>query len=410
MDYYDQDREAGPTGQGPGERPRRRNHWLIPVLLGIIIGILLVTAALPALANSGLLPDTSSEGIRGGSDPNGNAGPSKSVRVDVSSKVTDIVKKVSPAVVGVTNLQRSKDFWQKSDKDSEVGTGSGVIYKKTRDKAYIVTNNHVIKDADSVDVTLSNNKKLSAKVLGSDLFTDLAVLEVDATKIEKAIELGSSANVKVGEPAIAIGNPLGPMFAGSVTQGIISGKERTIPEDLNGDGNPDWQAEVLQTDAAINPGNSGGALINMAGQLIGINSMKINQAAVEGIGFAIPIDAARPIINQLEKNGEVVRPFLGVEAYSIEEVPKTELKDTLKLPESVDTGVYVWSVEPLSPAGKAGINRLDVITEFGGREIKSVVDLRKVLYQDKAVGDKAKLTYYRDGKKREATVTLTKQK
>jgi len=138
--------------------------------------------------------------------------------------------------------------------------------------------------------------------------------------------------------------------------------------------------------------------------------MKINQAAVEGIGFAIPIDAARPIINQLETNGEVVRPFLGVEAYSIEEVPKTELKDTLKLPESVSTGVYVWSVEPLSPAGKAGINRLDVITEFGGREIKSVVDLRKVLYQDKAVGDKVKLTYYRDGKKREATVTLTKQK
>lgn len=410
MDYYDQNHEPGASGQGPGEPPRRKNHWLIPVLLGIIIGILLVTAALPALARSGILPNSSSENSTSESGFNENTGPKKGISVDVSSQVTDVVKKVSPAVVGVTNLQRSKDFWQQNDNDSEVGTGSGVIYKKTGSKAYIVTNNHVIKDADSVDVTLSNNKKLSAKVLGSDLFTDLAILEVDAEKVEKAIELGSSADVKVGEPAIAIGNPLGPMFAGSVTQGVISGKERTIPEDLNGDGNPDWQAEVLQTDAAINPGNSGGALINISGQLIGINSMKINQAAVEGIGFAIPIDAARPIIEQLEKNGEVIRPFLGVEAYSIEEVPRSELKGTLKLPENVDAGVYVWSVEPLSPAGKAGINRLDVITEFGGRQIKSVVDLRKVLYQDKAVGDQVKLTYYRDGKKREATVTLSKQK
>src|SRR5690606_20743251 len=123
-------------------------------------------------------------------------------------------------------------------------------------------------------------------------------------EIESTIEMGSSENVKVGEPVIAIGNPLGHMFAGSVTQGIISGKQRTIPQDFNQDGRPDWQAEVLQTDAAINPGNSGGALINIQGQLIGINSMKISQMIAQGIGFAIPIDIARPIIEELEKTGK----------------------------------------------------------------------------------------------------------
>src|SRR5699024_10586561 len=135
---------------------------------------------------------------------------------------------------------------------------------------------------------------------------------------KKTIERGTSDNIKVGEPAIAIGNPLGHMFAGSVTQGVISGKQRTVPQDFNEDGRPDWQAEVIQTDAAINPGNSGGALINIDGQLIGINSMKINQTIAQGIGFAIPIDTAKPIIQELEETGSMTRPFLGVEIYSLE--------------------------------------------------------------------------------------------
>lgn len=411
LDYYDQNGSHGePHYGGPNQPNGRKNSWLIPVLLGIVIGVLLVTAALPALVRSGVIPVSDQVSNNSGTDNGSNKITSqKAVQVDVSSKVTDVVEKVSPAVVGVTNLQKSRDFWQQNGEEGEAGTGSGVIYKKDGKNAFIVTNNHVIKGADDVEVTLANNKKLSAKLLGSDIFTDLAVLQVDGNKVEKAIELGSSGAVKVGEPAIAIGNPLGQMFAGSVTQGVISGKERTIPEDLNGDGNPDWQSEVLQTDAAINPGNSGGALINIDGKLIGINSMKINQTAVEGIGFAIPIDSAIPIINQLEAKGEVTRPYLGVEAYSIEEVPKTEWNKTLKLPDNVTSGIYVWSVEPLSPAGKAGIKRLDVITEFGGREITSVIDLRKVLYQEKKAGDKVKMTYYRAGKKQEATVTLGEQ-
>src|SRR5690625_936136 len=218
------------------------------------------------------------------------------------------------------------------------------------------------------------------------MFSDLAVLRMDSTEVDTIVEMGSSEVLKVGEPAIAIGNPLGHMFSGSVTLGVISGTQRTIPVDFDMDGRADWQAEVIQTDAAINPGNSGGALINIDGQLIGINSMKINQTIAQGIGFAIPIDTAKPIIQELEETGSVTRPFLGVEIYSLEEVPKAEWGNTLNLPDSIAGGVYIWSIEPRSPARSAGLKRLDVITEFAGEEIIDILDLRKILYQEKEIG------------------------
>jgi len=335
--------------------------------------------------------------------------PSKSkVSVDVSTQITDIVEEVSPAVVGVTNIQNRADFWQQGEA-SEAGTGSGVIYKKEGDYAYIVTNHHVVEQADRLEVVLKDDTNLEAELLGSDLFTDLAVLRVQGDKIEGSIEMGSSDSLKVGEPVIAIGNPLGHMFAGSVTQGIISGKQRTVPQDFNQDGRPDWQAEVIQTDAAINPGNSGGALINIEGQLIGINSMKINQNIAQGIGFAIPIDSARPIIQELEETGTVTRPYLGVEIYSLEEVPKMEWKNTLKLPDSVEGGVYIWTIEPLSPADQGGLNRLDVVTEFNGEPIMDILDLRKILYQELKIGDEVDIVYYRDGERMETKVKLGEQ-
>src|SRR5690625_4064701 len=210
---------------------------------------------------------------------------------------------------------------------------------------------------------------LEAEILGTDLFSDLAVLRVDGEQIDKVIEMGTSDSLKVGEPAIANGYRLGHMFAGVVTQVIISGKQRTIRQDVNQDGRADWQAEVIQTEAAINPGNSGGALINIEGQLIGINSMKINQAIAQGIGFAIPIDTAKPIIEELEATGTVTRPYLGVEIYSLDEIPQAEWKNTLHLPDGVTGGVYIWSIEPLSPADEAGLRRLDVITSFAGEEV-----------------------------------------
>lgn len=390
-----------------------RRSWLIPILLGIIIGILIVTVVIPAVVDD--KQDASQEKIVDRQDQSETSGqPNRSetvnqVNVDVTTQITEIVEKVSPAVVGVTNIQMRADFWRQQQ-DNEAGTGSGVIYKKEDGYAYVVTNHHVIEGADVLEVVLADETSIEAELLGSDLFTDLAVLRMDDEHVGDPIEMGSSDQLKVGEPAIAIGNPLGHMFSGTVTQGIISGTQRTIPLDFNQDGRADWQAEVIQTDAAINPGNSGGALINIKGQLIGINSMKINQASVEGIGFAIPIDTALPVIEELEETGEVTRPYLGVEIYSLEEVPKAEWNRTLNLPEDIEGGVYVWSVEPLSPADQSGLKRLDVITKLDDTEILSTIDLRKILYDEKEIGDDVHVTYYRDGKKHETTITLGVQK
>ncbi|WP_442915431.1 S1C family serine protease [Lentibacillus sp. JNUCC-1] len=304
------------------------------------------------------------------------------------------------------NIQREEDFWSQQMEGSEAGTGSGVIYKQEGDTVYIVTNHHVIEGADTVEIVLSDETQHEAEVVGSDLFSDLAVLKVSGLGIDQAMTIGSSENLKVGEPAIAIGSPLGMAFSGSVTQGVISGKQRTVPQDFNRDGRADWQAEVIQTDAAINPGNSGGALINIEGQLIGINSMKINEQDVEGIAFAIPVDSALPIMKKLEETGEVVRPYMGVEIYSLEEVPQAEWQSTLKLPGDVDGGVYVWSVERLSPADQAGLQELDVITELDGKPVMNMIELRQILYYEKEIGDDVEVTYYREGDQKKATIKL----
>src|SRR5690625_1727605 len=407
MGYYSNNEP--PTGQPE----KKKSGWILPIVIALTVGILLLLVIYPNLSGQNIVLDDEKENDNSSKTEEvveEEKERSESVGVDVSTQITDIVEEVSPAVVGVTNLQMRSDFWQQGAETSEAGTGSGVIYKKDDEYAYIVTNHHVVTQADVVEIVLSDETNLEAEILGTDLFTDLAVLRVEADKVGEPIALGSSESLKVGEPVIAIGNPLGHMFAGSVTQGIISGKQRTIPQDFNQDGRPDWQAEVIQTDAAINPGNSGGALINIDGQLIVINSMKINQQLAQGIGFAIPIDTAKPIIEQLETTGQVTRPFMGVEIYSLEEVPKAEWKRTLKLPDSVEGGVYIWSVEPLSPAEEGGLKRLDVITEFDGREISNILELRKILYEEKEVGDDVDVVYYRNGKRHETTLTLTEQK
>lgn len=394
------------TDESEHKSPKKKKGWLLPIIIGVTVGAILMFVLYPNITNNGDLTDDeeSTEEEKAQDSPTKQG----QLQVDVSTQITDIVDDVSATVVGVTNIQQQADFWS-GDEADEAGTGSGVIYKKDNDYAYIVTNNHVVEQADVVEIIFKDETNLEAEILGTDLFSDLAVLRVDGEQIDKVIEMGTSDSLKVGEPAIAIGNPLGHMFAGSVTQGIISGKQRTIPQDFNQDGRADWQAEVIQTDAAINPGNSGGALINIEGQLIGINSMKINQAIAQGIGFAIPIDTAKPIIEELEETGTVTRPYLGVEIYSLEEIPKIEWENTLHLPESVNGGVYIWSIEPLSPADEAGLRRLDVITSFAGEEVDDVLALRKILYQEKQVGDEVEVIYYRDGEQMKTTVNLGEQ-
>lgn len=386
--------------------------YFLASLIAAILGAFLVIVSFPKLVDLHLLPYNiqPDNNLQEKADNHANqtAGITKNVQLNVVSGVTQAVDKVRGAVVGVSNIQ-STSFWsdQEQDQEETAGTGSGVIYKKEGGKAYVVTNNHVVEGANKLEVSLADGTKLPAKLRGADIWSDLAVLEIDGKKVKSVAQFGNSDNLKPGEPVIAIGNPLGPTFSGSVTEGIISGLGRTIPVDLNQDGIVDWQAEVIQTDAAINPGNSGGALVNIEGQVIGINSMKIAQQAVEGIGLAIPINSAKPIIDDLEKFGEVKRPYMGVDLKSVNEIPAYYQQEALKLPKDVNYGAAIREVVPNSPAAKAGLRELDVIVEMDGKQIKDVVDLRKYLYNNKKIGDKLKIKFYRNGKLKETTLKLT---
>ncbi|KMY52117.1 S1C family serine protease [Peribacillus loiseleuriae] len=396
MGYYDDHMYENRNQKGK----RRLGGYFLSTVAGVIVGALLVFFMLQGYPNSN------------GQNQSGNMNGlgkteqiQQQVSVNVTSAVTDVVDKVGAAVVGITNIQQSK-FWGNQE-SREAGTGSGVVYKKENGKAYIVTNNHVIENATELEVTLVDGTKLPAMLKGSDPWMDLAVVEVDGTNVPTVADFGTSSSLKPGEPVVAIGNPLGLQFSGSVTQGIISGLERTIEVDINNDGQVDWNAEVIQTDAAINPGNSGGALINMRGQVIGINSMKIAESAVEGIGLSIPIDSAIPIIQDLEKFGEVKRPFMGVSLASVEEISQYHQQNTLKLPTDVISGVAITSVQSNSPATKAGLEEFDVIVALDGKEVSDVVDLRKYLYNEKKIGDKLEVTYYRNGKQLKTTMDLS---
>ncbi len=402
MGYYDQDYESRYKKQ-----KGNKGGYFLASLVGVILGGLLVIVAFPKLIEYNALPYDVSPAEQATKNTNGNAIDTKKVSVNIETDITKAVDKAGDAVVGISNIQETS-FWHGAQGQArEAGSGSGVIYKKDGNKAYVVTNHHVIAGASSLEVTLANGTKIPAKLRGSDIWTDLAVLEVDGSKIKTIAEFGDSDALKTGEPVIAIGNPLGSIFSGSVTQGIISGLERAVPVDIDENGVIDWQAEVLQTDAAINPGNSGGALINIAGQVIGINSMKIAESAVEGIGLAIPINSAIPVIEDLEKYGKVNRPYMGIELQSVNEIPAYYQREALKLPDNVTSGVAVMRVEPNSPAAQAGLKELDVIIEMDGDKIEDTIQLRKHLYTKKTIGDTLKVKFYRAGKIQEATMKLS---
>ena len=298
---------------------------------------------------------------------------------------------------------------EKSDKKYKTASeGSGVIYKVLGDKAYIVTNNHVIRGSDALEIILNDGKQVPVELVGADPWTDLAVLAMPSKYVNRVIEFGDSSKVKVGQTAIAIGSPLGSDFASSVTAGIVSGLNRQVPMDVDEDGHPDTTVSAIQTDAAINPGNSGGALVNAAGQLIGINSMKISSAKVEGMGFAIPSNEVQKIISQLEKDGKVIRPNLGVRMASLYQFPLEHQKKKLHLPKEVKDGAVLMDILKGGPADQAGLKVYDVITQFAGRKVTNANELRQALY---ACGpdDEVEVTIYRHGKSQTLQVKLHAQ-
>ncbi|SFE34453.1 serine protease Do [Lentibacillus persicus] len=399
-------RQNAQANQDKKTNNRKPGNLLSGLIGGIVSAVIVVL-----LFTTNIIPnDGTNSGSNGSSNENNDNQSSNTPEVTetIASDNADTasnMEEASKAVVGVTRIQQTNIWEQES---SESGTGSGIIYKKENGDAYVVTNQHVVADAQEVEVALNNDERIDAEVLGTDQLSDLAVLKIDGSKIDTVASLGSSSDVEVGETAIAIGNPLGMEFANTLTRGIISGVDRSVNMDTNGDGQPDWVTEVLQTDAAINPGNSGGALVNSEGEVIGINSMKIAQTAVEGIGFAIPIDTAMPIIEQLEKDGTVSRPFIGISSVSISQVPQ-QYRDQVQVPESVEGGMVIAQTEEGSPAAEADLQQFDVITKINGNEVKSIVDLRKYLYNEAEAGETVELEIYRNGEAQAVSLELAER-
>lgn len=352
--------------------------------------------------------------------------------VETSERIIAASEKVRPAVVSIINMTNQAIAMQDEDADWEddeyipeyASLGSGVIFQKQDGKAFIITNAHVIQDAAEVQAVLVDGTRKSAKIVGQDVVTDLAVLETDDKGIEAVAEIGHSDKLRVGEMVIAIGNPLG--FGDSLTQGIVSSTHRIVPVSLSQDGNYDWEQEVIQTDAAINQGNSGGALIDLNGKLVGINSMKIADYGVEGIGFAIPIDDAMPILSTLLTDGKIARPYMGVYSVDLrsylEQPAEDEFGDEddenagdgnwfdaadIDVPDDVKDGLIV--LEAVGPAKDAGLKTNDIIVSLDGHPVKSTLDLRKYLYKSKKIGESLTVTYYRDGNSATATIKLSEK-
>lgn len=362
-----------------GRRPSKLGYFLVALIAAIIGGIIALSLA-PYILGTGFLGDNSS-GLNQPKIPQ-----ITNQDLDVSP-VVEIAEQVGPAVVGISNRGIVKDFFGRTSVE-ERGSGSGVIIDG---RGYIVTNHHVIEGASEIIVSLADDSIVEAKLVGSDSRTDLAVLKIDpkGKKLPVAV-LGDSTKIKTGELVVAIGNPLGIEFARSVTMGVVSATERTLTIG-------EEQFSLIQTDAAINPGNSGGALVNRQGQVIGINSAKLVISGVEGMGFAIPISNARPIIEELIEKGYVSRPYLGILGTVIDEITAQRT--------GLPQGIIIRQLVQGGPAHQAGVKEMDIIIAVEGTEIKDFAQLNKIFDKHKP-GDEITVTVDRDGEKLEIPLIL----
>ena len=310
--------------------------------------------------------------------------------------VVQIADQVGPSVVAITSKVTVRDFF--STYQSE-GAGSGVVFNINKDSVVILTNNHVIEGAEEVLVEFDEFSSSKAELVGVDQETDLAVIKVKREDVPveimgnlKPAVFGNSDTLEVGELAVAIGNPLG--YNRTVTVGVVSALNRELQVSAN-------KFTLIQTDAAINPGNSGGALVNGNGEVIGINTVKISDTQVEGIGFAIPINSAKPIVDQLLTNGYVSRPYLGVSGRNIDE----QLSELYELP----IGVYVARVIPNSAADDAGLEKGDVIISFDGQKLNDMEQLIELI-KEHQVGDKIEVKLVRNGTDKVVKTVVLKEK
>ncbi|AMA51981.1 serine protease HtrA [Bacillus inaquosorum] len=410
------------------EKKKRGFGWFRPLLGGVIggsiaLGIYTFTplgdhdsqdtvkqSSSQQQTQSVTAKSTSSESSKSSS----SSSSSSAFKSEDSSKISDMVEDLSPAIVGITNLQAesnsslfgsdSSSSSSDSSEDTESGSGSGVIFKKENGKAYIITNNHVVEGASSLKVSLYDGTVVTAKLVGSDSLTDLAVLQISDDHVTKVASFGDSSDLRTGETVIAIGDPLGKDLSRTVTQGIVSGVDRTVSMSTSAG---QTSINVIQTDAAINPGNSGGPLLNTDGKIVGINSMKISEDDVEGIGFAIPSNDVKPIAEELLSKGQIERPYIGVSMLDLEQVPQNYQEGTLGLFGSqLNKGVYIREVASGSPAEKAGLKAEDIIISLKGKEIDTGSELRNILYKDANIGDTVEVKILRNGKEMTKKIKL----
>lgn len=406
------------------EKKKRGFGWFRPLLGGVIggslaLGIYTFTplgdhdsqdtakqSSSQQQTQSVTATSTSSESKKSSS----SSSSSSAFKSEDSSKISDMVEDLSPAIVGITNLQAQSNSSlfgsssSDSSEDTESGSGSGVIFKKENGKAYIITNNHVVEGASSLKVSLYDGTEVTAKLVGSDSLTDLAVLQISDEHVTKVANFGDSSDLRTGETVIAIGDPLGKDLSRTVTQGIVSGVDRTVSMSTSAG---ETSINVIQTDAAINPGNSGGPLLNTDGKIVGINSMKISEDDVEGIGFAIPSNDVKPIAEELLSKGQIERPYIGVSMLDLEQVPQNYQEGTLGLFGSqLNKGVYIREVASGSPAEKAGLKAEDIIIGLKGKEIDTGSELRNILYKDAKIGDTVEVKILRNGKEMTKKIKL----
>lgn len=311
--------------------------------------------------------------------------------------IADAVEKIYDAVVVVKTYQKKQLY----------ATGTGFVYKKDGEKAYILTNNHVIEKGDAIHVEFTDGHIVETKVEGKDVYSDTAVLSMNSSEVLSIAEMGSSESARVGDTVFTVGAPLNAdTYSGTVTRGILSGKNRLVGVSTTGSTTSDMMMSVLQTDAAINSGNSGGPLVNSNGQVIGITSLKLATTGVEGMGFAIPIETALKYAQKEEKGEAIERPQLGISMYNLQDAVYRYYPKLNNL--SVEHGVYVESVTKDSPAEAGGVKAGDIIIKVDDKDVTSLAHLRYLLFNH-SVGEKMKVTVYRDGEQVDLELLLNKK-
>ena len=347
---------------------------IVILIIGILLGIF--------CSSKFLLNDSNTNNI------------SKNVNISETNSIKESINKVYNAVVVIETYD---------SRGNKVGTGTGFVYKKDNNNGYVITNHHVIEEAGNIKVINMDGNEIDGKLLGSDEYSDVAVLSIPIEGVIDTAVLGNSTSSELGDTVFTVGSPLGVEYKGTVTKGILSGKDRQVTVSLN---NGSFILDVLQTDAAINPGNSGGPLVNINGEVIGVTSMKLVQDEIEGMGFALPIEMVKNILDDLENGKKIERPLLGIQLIDVDNISMMR-NYNLNLDKNIDYGIVVMAVEDNTPASSGGLQKGDVIIKINDDKIENSAYFRYNLYKYN-IGDSIKITYIRNGKEATANIKLDK--